>query len=468
MNSSESNYPFVNTNEEFIKLIDSFLSKQKWTSNKIGVKSTFYDARYYLLLVDYKAYVINEEFKVKAYRLYDNLIQNNIFSFGSIQSIYSTYDHSPYGDRDFFKPSLLLNGMDEKKIDEYKKELGEYESSYLKWINHKKDKLLKSNEVKSLLVSFLDIYLKDFYKDIESPYYFEDNLLLPIFCRKQKLNHPVQYRQKQSIDKKLQKIIDLLYKREDLLKNKMMEEEYCPFLIINRALKEISLNYYSDIFEDSYENYFPFVEEMKLKDCIHSYFDIDFIDQADDENINLLTYYLFKRTSFLQKASQQSILRAKKLVKERVVSFNEDKELYYFEQKLIGNKLITNKEIDIVSIDEVDLMNGFEFEDFISSLFKTMGYTINSTPKSGDQGIDVIVIKNGLKIGIQTKRYASGVSNKAIQEVVSGIRHYGLEKAIVITNNFFTKSAIELGISNDVILWDRNILKEKMKNVKKN
>jgi HJR/Mrr/RecB family endonuclease len=114
-----------------------------------------------------------------------------------------------------------------------------------------------------------------------------------------------------------------------------------------------------------------------------------------------------------------------------------------------------------VTIDDVDLMSGVEFEEFISYLFKKKGYTANLTPASGDQGIDLVAVKNGLRIGIQTKCYSNSVSNKAIQEVVAGVAHYKLSKAIVITNNYFTKSAIELALSNDVVLWDRGILKEK-------
>jgi len=49
----------------------------------------------------------------------------------------------------------------------------------------------------------------------------------------------------------------------------------------------------------------------------------------------------------------------------------------------------------------------------------------------------------------------------AIQEAVAGMNHYRLDKAIVITNNFFTTSARQLAQSNSIILWDRAILKEK-------
>lgn len=53
--------------------------------------------------------------------------------------------------------------------------------------------------------------------------------------------------------------------------------------------------------------------------------------------------------------------------------------------------------------------------------------------------------------------------NSAVQEAVVGKSYYHCDKVVVITNNYFTPSAKELAQSNDVILWDRDILKEKIK-----
>lgn len=165
--------------------------------------------------------------------------------------------------------------------------------------------------------------------------------------------------------------------------------------------------------------------------------------------------------------SNQSLLRALEIVKDKVVTYQENLELNIFEQELFNVcNPSSDKRLENMSIDDVDMMNGSEFENFISNLFSQMDYSVNLTPQSGDQGIDLIVIKDGIRIGIQAKRYASKVSNKAIQEVVAGLKHYNLKKAIVITNNYFTKSAFELAESNDVILWDRNILKEKIRSIK--
>ena len=116
-----------------------------------------------------------------------------------------------------------------------------------------------------------------------------------------------------------------------------------------------------------------------------------------------------------------------------------------FEKQLMAQ---TPSAISKYTIDAVDLMNGIEFEDLIAKLFKAMGYSVSTTKASNDQGIDVIAERMSLegneRIGIQAKCYSGSVGNSAIQEVVAGMAYYKLNKAIVVTNNYFTKGAIKL------------------------
>lgn len=131
----------------------------------------------------------------------------------------------------------------------------------------------------------------------------------------------------------------------------------------------------------------------------------------------------------------------------------------------IKNKLKTKQKrrISKYTIDDVDLMTGAEFEEFVGLLFKKMGYSSQVTKQSGDQGLDVIATKNGIKIGVQAKCYSNTVGNSAVQEAVAGKSFYNCDKVIVITNNYFTPAAEELAQSNNVILWNRDMLKEKIK-----
>ena len=107
-------------------------------------------------------------------------------------------------------------------------------------------------------------------------------------------------------------------------------------------------------------------------------------------------------------------------------------------------------------------MSGVEFEKYIAKIFESMGYHTTLTPATGDQGIDIIAQKKDIKIGIQTKCYSSTVGNFAVQEAVAGKLYYNLDKVMVITNNYFTPAAKQLAQVNNVILWDRAILQEKL------
>lgn len=111
--------------------------------------------------------------------------------------------------------------------------------------------------------------------------------------------------------------------------------------------------------------------------------------------------------------------------------------------------------------DKFDYMTGEDFEEFIANILKKIDfYNIQLTKKSGDQGVDILAEKQGIKHAIQCKRYSKAVGNSAVQQVFSGKVFYHCDVAVVVTNNYFTDSAIELARENGVILWDRNVLKE--------
>lgn len=108
---------------------------------------------------------------------------------------------------------------------------------------------------------------------------------------------------------------------------------------------------------------------------------------------------------------------------------------------------------------DFDNMDGHEFESFCATLLKRNGFkNVSVTKGSGDQGIDVLATKDGIKYGIQCKCYSSEVGNKAVQEAFSGKTFYNRHVGVVLTNNYFTPSAKELAEKNGIILWDRKRL----------
>lgn len=115
---------------------------------------------------------------------------------------------------------------------------------------------------------------------------------------------------------------------------------------------------------------------------------------------------------------------------------------------------------------DFDAMTGYEFERFCVTVLEKNGYEKAEVTKgSGDQGIDVIAYRDGVKYGIQCKCYSSSVGNKAVQEAFAGKAFYDCHVAAILTNSYFTRAAIELARSNNVVLWDGEKLREMMANL---
>ncbi|MFR7960816.1 MAG: restriction endonuclease [Roseburia intestinalis] len=113
-----------------------------------------------------------------------------------------------------------------------------------------------------------------------------------------------------------------------------------------------------------------------------------------------------------------------------------------------------------------DNMDGHEFEYFCGDLLKKNEFSnVEVTRGSGDQGIDIIAYKDGVKYGIQCKCYSQNIGNKAVQEAFAGKTFYDCHVAAVLTNQYFTRSAKELAEHNGVLLWDRNKLRRIYKEV---
>ena len=147
----------------------------------------------------------------------------------------------------------------------------------------------------------------------------------------------------------------------------------------------------------------------------------------------------------------------------------KENKLFFDEEQIVKRIKGIKREIELVqfkkemdsdyshsiSIDEIDSMTGHEFEYFLRDLFEKMGYRVEHTKLSADQGADLIIDKFGEKVVVQAKRSSHKVSNGAIQEVSAAIKHYGADKGMVVATNEFTPSAIELASSNNIELTDR-------------
>jgi hypothetical protein len=97
-------------------------------------------------------------------------------------------------------------------------------------------------------------------------------------------------------------------------------------------------------------------------------------------------------------------------------------------------------------------MRDDEWEVFLEEVFNALGAHVVRIGKSGDQGVDLIVMFGDIKLAVQAKGYLDAVNNKAVQEAVAGKAHHKCNRAAVFTNSRFRKSAIDLAKSNQCFL----------------
>jgi len=104
-------------------------------------------------------------------------------------------------------------------------------------------------------------------------------------------------------------------------------------------------------------------------------------------------------------------------------------------------------------------MSGDEYEKYCKYILKQRGWIVELTPKSGDQGVDLIATKEYLKVCIQCKRYSKPVGNKAVQEIFTGKEFYNGSHGVLVSNARFTKSAKNLASKTGIILLsDENLM----------
>ena len=113
----------------------------------------------------------------------------------------------------------------------------------------------------------------------------------------------------------------------------------------------------------------------------------------------------------------------------------------------------------------IETMTSYEFEEYISNLFKKMGYTAQVTQKSdgnegGDYGADVIVKKDGQTTVVQVKKWAPHnlVGAPDVRSVLGCLHTFNAEKAILVTTSDFTEQAKIQAKGAPIELWNNSHL----------
>lgn len=319
--------------------------------------------------------------------------------------------------------------------------------------------------------------VKDFHDNNEYPY--DDKIYLSLLIKLREQKFDVTYKELVDYVSTLRKSKAQI-KREETEKEKLRNsiavlKSSSDFNLIVGFVKKIGDNYSiadlsrltSIINSKGYQLNQANVESLINQEKERQYKEVkynQFVKKINHNNADNFDVYLENFEKFYSIDNEEEVElflnflqnNGLNITKEDLSRQYELLEIRKFEEFLSNDSI--SEEISIKDIDE---MSGYQFESFLFNLFKKQGYEVIHTPSSYDQGADLILKGFGETIAIQAKCYFNQtVGNSAVQEIVGALKYYDAERGIVITNSYFTQSAIDLARSNNIILLNREKLQK--------
>lgn len=147
---------------------------------------------------------------------------------------------------------------------------------------------------------------------------------------------------------------------------------------------------------------------------------------------------------------------------ENTISKLIEKAKFHQEKVELRIKMLREAEKYFIEsyLDAIDTMPGIKFETFMGGILRKIGYEVEVTKASGDNGADIIAKDKFKKYAIQCKRYTGNVGFDAVKEAHTAKDIYDCDVGVVLTNvENFTKEAIENSRKLNVLLWNRDYIK---------
>ena len=147
-------------------------------------------------------------------------------------------------------------------------------------------------------------------------------------------------------------------------------------------------------------------------------------------------------------------IRVNPIIKDEILG--KDRKLKVEDWYLFIASMVEKSCINL--IDEYKYENnlnnkkGIAFENLCMKILISKGWRVEETPKSGDQGIDLIASIEKYRLCIQCKDHKKPVGNKAVQEVYAGKKYWNGTHAILVSQSGYTKSAYKLAAANNVLI----------------
>ena len=103
-------------------------------------------------------------------------------------------------------------------------------------------------------------------------------------------------------------------------------------------------------------------------------------------------------------------------------------------------------------IDYWRSLRDIQFERELAALYRHSGYQVQFTPKSGDDGVDLILTKDGRSTIVQCKGQKDRATPKMVRELLGSRVDHGADLAVLACTSGFTQGAIRFAKRNEIAL----------------
>lgn len=108
--------------------------------------------------------------------------------------------------------------------------------------------------------------------------------------------------------------------------------------------------------------------------------------------------------------------------------------------------------------NNLEALSPWEFEEHVAKVYAESGYKTRLTPKSGDNGIDILAEKQGIRYAIQVKKTRKPVGSPVIQTLMGSMIHAGTDHGICVSFSGFTREAERFAFGKNIELVDKHAL----------
>lgn len=117
--------------------------------------------------------------------------------------------------------------------------------------------------------------------------------------------------------------------------------------------------------------------------------------------------------------------------------------------------VVQRRRIRMAVLTEADSANAEAFVHYVADLLQTQGYVVQKPTRPLDRRIDLLLTRGKEHIACRLQRHAGKVDTQTVIETLAGMEAHGCERALVLTTQFFTRSAQALADRKDCIVIDR-------------